>query len=275
MSLNPFKISNFIAASAVPLDHEMSKLRSQLLSKRQSILKSKSRDPKFETYSSLDVSKIEGEGDIYSIDEIYDRDVMSQQQRRFGSPEFVVRGNSMMFDLPTDHLEMVKAGVKLTGCEKPLHGPRYDSDPYHECEVEESEEDEASSFENDWKEMLIPVISPPKNANDNTILNLDLKNSQMHDSEQHSITSSSKSDQYDETPAPSENPMINLKELEAHATSKLSKNLSPSNITAKSRLSVLVPTDKERLIQIQENIYDHEPMTTKRNFIILNITFRS
>jgi len=71
---------------------------------------------------------------------------MSHQERRFGSPEYAVRGNSMMFDLPTSNLDDVNPGVEVIGGSKPLKGKKYDEDPNHELEVEESEQEEPSSF---------------------------------------------------------------------------------------------------------------------------------
>jgi hypothetical protein len=55
---------------------------------------------------------------MYDTEQIYERDLMSQQQRRFGSPEFAVRNNSMMYEPPTNNLTTVKPGVELTGLEK-------------------------------------------------------------------------------------------------------------------------------------------------------------
>lgn len=83
--------------------------------------------------------------DIYSIAQIYQRDMMSSQQRRFGSPDYVIRSDSMMLQLPTNNLDKVKPGVELIGNEKCLKGPKYNFNPYYECEEEFSNEDENSA----------------------------------------------------------------------------------------------------------------------------------
>lgn len=63
--------------------------------------------------SEIELTESDCKEDIYSIDDIYSRDLMSQQQRRFGSPDYAVRNNSMMYELPTNNLENVKPGVEL------------------------------------------------------------------------------------------------------------------------------------------------------------------
>jgi hypothetical protein len=98
-------------------------------------------------YSCSEVDSVEDkQEDMYGTNEIYERNLMSQQQRRFGSPEFAVRNNSMMYELPTNNLDGVKPGVRLTGCENPLKGDLYDENPLHQIEVEVSESDEHSSY---------------------------------------------------------------------------------------------------------------------------------
>lgn len=101
-------------------------------------------NPKSQSELELDD---DGECDIYSIEEIFERDLMSPQHRRFGSPDFAVKSDSMMFDIPTSHLEEAKPGVQIFGGDKTLKGPKYDASPYFDWEVEESEEEEDSSFE--------------------------------------------------------------------------------------------------------------------------------
>ena len=61
---------------------------------------------------------------------------MTSQQRRFGSPDFAVRNESMMYQLPTNFLETVKPGVELIGGDKPLKGPKYNENPYFDWEEE-------------------------------------------------------------------------------------------------------------------------------------------
>ena len=87
--------------------------------------------------------------DNYNIEQIYQRDLMSSQHRRFGSPDYVIRNNSMMFQLPTNNLEAVKPGVELIGGDKPLKGPKYNENPYFEWEEEVSGEFDNSISESE------------------------------------------------------------------------------------------------------------------------------
>jgi hypothetical protein len=51
-----------------------------------------------------------------------------------------------MYDLPTSNFESIKPGVELKCGGKSLKGPKYDEDPLHDVEIEESEEEENSSI---------------------------------------------------------------------------------------------------------------------------------
>ena len=101
--------------------------------------------------------------DIYNIEEIYKRDLMTSQHRRFGSPDFIVKNDSMMCQPPTNFLDSVKPGVELIGGTKPLKGPKFNENPYFDCE-EEIESDEISGDDRKEIEKEIPystLSSPP------------------------------------------------------------------------------------------------------------------
>ena len=91
-------------------DREFAEIQNKLYKERQKLEKGIN----FNNYSDLEISICNKEEDIYSTEDIYERNEMNSQQRRFGSPEFTVRNNSMMYELPTNHLEKVKPGVGLT-----------------------------------------------------------------------------------------------------------------------------------------------------------------
>lgn len=123
--------------------------------------------------------------DIYSIDQIYQRDIMSSQQRRFGSPDYIIRNDSMMFQLPTNNLNTVKPGVELIGGEKPLKGPKYNENPYFEWEEELTnpvDDSDNEQIDDTYQE------STDKSKNDkdqiHQYINYDYENN-----EKHSITS--------------------------------------------------------------------------------------
>lgn len=105
--------------------------------------------------SNPNLSEVEGShmDDIYSVEDIYSRDLMTPQERRFGSPEFAVRDGTMMYEPPTTNLESVKPGVQLQG-NTVLIGPKYDEEEFYDCEVEESEEENSLASENDLKIMV-------------------------------------------------------------------------------------------------------------------------
>lgn len=86
---------------------------------------------------------------------------MSQQHRRFGSPEFAVRNNSMMYEPPTNNLTAVKPGVELIGLDKNLKGDNYEDNPYHQVEVDVSESDEHSSIYDEFISNPNLIVHPP------------------------------------------------------------------------------------------------------------------
>lgn len=99
------------------MDKEIAIMKNQLQSEKKLMEKAKHKGANLNNYSDYDEEENK-QWDMYDTEQIYERDLMSQQQRRFGSPEFAVRNNSMMYEPPTNNLTTVKPGVELTGLEK-------------------------------------------------------------------------------------------------------------------------------------------------------------
>ena len=103
-----------ISDSMDTADREFAEMQNKLLLEKKKLERAQQKGISPDNISSLESLSNDEDQDLYNIDDIYKRDLMSQQQRRFGSPEFAVRNNSMMYELPTNNLENVKPGVELT-----------------------------------------------------------------------------------------------------------------------------------------------------------------
>ncbi|CAI2384697.1 unnamed protein product [Moneuplotes crassus] len=123
-------------------EREFAEVQNKLHKEKIRMEKAKQNGKDYRNINELDSSGDEVKEDLYNVEDIYSRDLMSQQQRRFGSPVFAVRNNSMMYELPTNNLEQVKPGVELKECENPLKGDKYEQNPYHEIEVDVTETDD-------------------------------------------------------------------------------------------------------------------------------------
>lgn len=88
--------------------------------------------------------------DKYTAEEIYLRAEMTLQERRFGSPEFSLRSNDLMNNLPTNDLNNVHPGVELKSGPKLLKGSKFNENPYFDVEVEESE----SELDSEQEELM-------------------------------------------------------------------------------------------------------------------------
>mmetsp|Transcript_14335 Transcript_14335/g.14311 ORF Transcript_14335/g.14311 Transcript_14335/m.14311 type:complete len:134 (-) Transcript_14335:1379-1780(-) len=94
-------------------EREFAEVQNKLHKEKIRMEKAKQNGKDYRNINELDSSGDEVKEDLYNVEDIYSRDLMSQQQRRFGSPVFAVRNNSMMYELPTNNLEQVKPGVEL------------------------------------------------------------------------------------------------------------------------------------------------------------------
>jgi hypothetical protein len=73
------------------LNKEIEKMKEKL--EEQKHLERPSKSPK--SLNSQSAGEKDDQCDIYSVEEILQRNLMSVQQRRFGSPEFAVRNNTI------------------------------------------------------------------------------------------------------------------------------------------------------------------------------------
>jgi hypothetical protein len=238
---------------------KISENKRKLKSKKNLRKKEKLKAANLYSYSEID-SVEDKQEDMYGTNEIYERDLMSQQQRRFGSPEYVVRNNSMMYELPTNYLEAVKPGVRLTGCEKPLKGDLYDENPLHQIEIEISESDEHSSY---YEKR---AVDPDVNVKSPIDMNLICKSVQEqkykedHSEEIESWTSSSNH----ELKIDPKNLHIDLDKV--NDDSKVIDNLN--SLTPKSGLSVMVPNKSRKVFDNVESFDKRGPMSVRSKFKI-------
>jgi len=244
-------------------DREFAEIQNKLYKERQKLEKAKEKGINFNNYSDLEISICNKEEDIYSTEDIYERNEMNPQQRRFGSPEFTVRNNSMMYELPTNHLEKVKPGVGLTNWENPLQGEKYEENPYHEYEENVTETEEELNIYEDIQNTINVKVSP---ITGNT-QGLDEDWSEyMNSIDSNAFDESSKS--VDKETSDKNPKNLNLKNKENFEGKKnsMKANFQNSLGTPQSKPSVNMP-NFEKVLETFGDIIDKEPMTARCKII--------
>ena len=132
----------------------------QTLLGKQPVSQVKRKDQSKKVKEREEESDDEKSYDKYNIEQIYDRNQLTIQERRFGSPDFSYRTKELMNNLPTNDLEKVKNGVELISSSKQIKGALYNESPYFEIEVEESESD----FDSEAEELRIKYKKELKSA---------------------------------------------------------------------------------------------------------------
>lgn len=229
-------------------EREFAEVQNKLHRDKLKLERAQAKGVNIQNVSELESTKNDGSEDIYSVEDIYSRDQMNQQQRRFGSPEYAVRNNSMMYELPTNNLEQVKPGVELKKWDNPLKGEKYEENPIHEFEIDVTATEDQYDFYEDFGQASNLKISPIQE-------NSQEKDDELGTEEINSYDSKSDEEQSKDDLSPKK---LHLKVQKPKMSKPNQKKFDISN----RKLSIKVH-NFENILDATELLMTKEPMTAR------------